>query len=112
MEPRVIPEKSRLLLILFFGSFLLRVAIIGQMSMHDIGFQHPFVDEMTNVDQARAFLEDGPAAGTPWWKPPGYPALLATVGSFFGEIGNPGQGVPLSWAWTVKSLQALLDALK
>lgn len=106
----MVPEKSRLLLLLFFSSLLIRLAVISQMSVHDIGFMHPFVDEMTNVDQARMFLEDGPAAGTPWWKPPGYPAMLAVVGSFFGDLGPLGQGVPLAWAWTIKSLQALLDA--
>ena len=66
----MIPEKSRLLLILFFGSLLIRLAVISQMSAHDICFHYPFVDEMTNVDQARLFLEEGPAAGTPWWNPP------------------------------------------
>ena len=106
----MIPEKSRLLLILFFGSLLIRLAVISQMSAHDICFHYPFVDEMTNVDQARLFLEEGPAAGTPWWKPPGYPALLAAIGSGFGDIGPMGQGVPPSWAWTVKVIQALLDA--
>ena len=70
-ERRVIPEKSRLLLILFFGSLLIRLAVISQMSAHDILFSLPLrKDEMTNVDQARLFLEEGPAAGTPWWKPP------------------------------------------
>ena len=106
----MIPEKSRLLLILFFGSLLIRLAVISQMSAHDICFHYPFVDEMTNVDQARLFMEEGPAAGTPWWKPPGYPALLAVIGSGFDDIGPMGQGVPPSWAWTVKVIQALLDA--
>jgi len=106
----VLADSSRLLLILFLFSLLIRVGVVTQMSSHDICFQQPFVDELTNVDQARNFLEDGPSAGTPYWKPPGYPALLAILGIGFADLGTHGQGVPTGFAWLVKILQALIDS--
>ncbi|MAJ28387.1 hypothetical protein CBD41_03070 [bacterium TMED181] len=106
----MLSEKTRLLFCLFAASLLIRLVMITHMAVHDIGFQFPFVDEMTNVDQARKFLDEGPTAGTPWWKPPGYPAALALVGSAFENLGPSGQGVPLAYAWVVKMLQAFLDA--
>ena len=103
--------RSRILWCLFFLSALIRIVALLDLSLHDIGFKYPLVDEMTNVDQARAFLKDGPGAGTPFWKPPGYPAFLALVGLLTGDLGPSGQGVPLHYAWIVKVLQVLLDSL-
>ncbi|OUU22883.1 MAG: hypothetical protein CBC13_06900 [Planctomycetia bacterium TMED53] len=111
----MLADSSRLLLILFIVSFLIRLGVVAQMSSHDICFQQPFVDELTNVDQARDFLDSGPSAGTPYWKPPGYPGVLALLGFPFDNLearglGARGQGVPIGFAWIVKIFQCLIDA--
>jgi tetratricopeptide (TPR) repeat protein len=94
--------------------FLLAVGIrlwsVAESSNVDPAFAFPIVDEQTNVDQARGFLSDGPGHGAPYWKPPGYPALLALIALPWGEIGTAGHGVPTSYAWAVKILQCILDA--
>ncbi|MGE4619615.1 MAG: tetratricopeptide repeat protein [Planctomycetota bacterium] len=99
----------RIYLLVFLFTVLVRLITISELSDVDPAFQYPIVDELTNVDQARGFLKNGPAHAAPYWKPPGYPALLALCALPLQEIGTTGHGVPLSYAWLVKILQAILD---
>ncbi|MDE0959566.1 MAG: tetratricopeptide repeat protein [Planctomycetota bacterium] len=95
----------------FLLAFAIRLWSVADSSVSDPAFLIPIIDEQTNVDQARGFLEEGPRHATPYWKPPGYPALLALLALPGSDIGNTAQGVPASFAWTVKIFQCLLDSI-
>ena len=100
---------SKIYLLVFLTTVIVRLISVIELGNVDPAFHHPIVDELTNVDQARGFLSDGPGHGAPYWKPPGYPLLLALIALPWQEIGPTGQGVPASYAWVVKILQCLLD---
>lgn len=102
---------SKIYLLVFFTTVAVRLITVAEYGMMDPAFQYPIVDELTNVDQARGFLAEGPGYGTPYWKPPGYPLFLTLIALPWQEIGDKGQGVPRSYAWMVKILQSLLDGL-
>jgi len=103
------PTGKRIYVLVFLLTVIVRLISISELASEDPAFAYPIVDELTNVDQTRGFLADGPSHATPYWKPPGYPALLALVALGWQEIGAVGQGIPVSYAWTVKILQSLLD---
>ncbi|MGE4633483.1 MAG: tetratricopeptide repeat protein [Planctomycetota bacterium] len=102
---------KRIYWLVFLLSVIVRLVAISELASEDPAFGYPIVDELTNVDQARGFLAEGPGHGAPYWKPPGYPALLALVALPWHEIGASGQGVPVSYAWVVKILQCILDGV-
>ncbi|MDE0957455.1 MAG: tetratricopeptide repeat protein [Planctomycetota bacterium] len=96
---------------MFLLAFSIRLWSVADSSVSDPAFLYPIIDEQTNVDQARGFLEHGPPHETPYWKPPGYPALLALLALPWSDIGSSAQAVPASFAWTVKIFQCLLDSI-
>ncbi len=105
----ITPRRSHWLV--FLLALGVRLWMVGESSQVDPAFSHPIIDEQTNVDMARGFLAQGPAHGTPYWKPPAYPLLLSMLASPWGDVGSSGQPVPVSFSWLVKILQSVLDSI-
>lgn len=104
-------SRSKIYLLVFLTTVTIRLLTVVEYGLVDPAFQYPIVDELTNVDQARGFLAEGPGHGAPYWKPPGYPLLLSVIALPWQEIGLKGQAVPISYAWIVKVIQSLLDGV-
>ena len=60
------PTGKRIYVLVFLLTVIVRLISISELASEDPAFAYPIVDELTNVDQTRGFLADGPSHATPY----------------------------------------------